>query len=479
MIDAAKGMTYLHNSMPVIIHRDLKSHNLLVDRNFDTKVTDFGLAKSLNSTEDTVMTFCGTMPWTAPEIFAGSGYTTKADVYSYGVVLWELITREEPYKGMHKPQIIVGVSKEGLRPQIPVSCPSELAELMQECWAEDPHTRPLFSEILERLSQMAPPAPACVLGGGPVVAGGLSPNALTQIFKEGMQEDVELTHTWQIMTEDLTFLEEVGRGASSRVFKGKYRGQEVAIKLLNESIDGKHLQEFKKELEIMIQLRCPKVVFFYGAVIRPHLCLVTEFMEKGSLYDIMNDKKVKFGWALVFKLATEAALAVNALHQWKPAIVHRDLKSPNLLVDKRLNIKVADFGLARFTTLNNASSLAKFRGTYAYAAPETFYGTKYSTKSDVYSFGIILWELVMRNMHGSHHRPYSEYSWLKFDFQIIIQTSKKGLRPTLPSECPEPLKQLIIESWDEDPAKRPEFVDILQRLEELTNLYQKERQKNK
>jgi len=89
--DAAQGMNYLHTFSPPIIHRDLKSHNLLVDENFCVKVTDFGLAK-LMSTE-TAKTFCGTMPWTAPEIFKSDGYTTKADIYSFGtafccIVLW-------------------------------------------------------------------------------------------------------------------------------------------------------------------------------------------------------------------------------------------------------------------------------------------------------------------------------------------------------------------------------------------------------
>lgn len=109
-------MNYLHTFSPPIIHRDLKSYNLLVDENFCVKVTDFGLAKSMST--ETAKTFCGTMPWTAPEIFKSDGYTTKADVYSFGIVMWELITREEPYEGMHRPQIIVGVSREGLRPKV-------------------------------------------------------------------------------------------------------------------------------------------------------------------------------------------------------------------------------------------------------------------------------------------------------------------------------------------------------------------------
>jgi serine/threonine protein kinase len=87
-VDAAKGMAYLHYRNPAIIHRDLKSHNLLVDENWKVKVCDFGLSRIYGDTQGNAMTACGTPCWTAPEILRNSHYTTKADVYSFGIVLW-------------------------------------------------------------------------------------------------------------------------------------------------------------------------------------------------------------------------------------------------------------------------------------------------------------------------------------------------------------------------------------------------------
>lgn len=152
--EAAAGMNYLHKHNPPIIHRDLKSHNLLVDDSLTVKVTDFGLAKYLNSDDDNNNTFCGTLPWTAPEIFRAQGYTVKADVYSFGIVLWEIITRGDVYRGLNKPDIILGVTQNTLRPQIPTVCHPGIAELMKMCWDDDPNKRPTFEYIVDSLDKM-------------------------------------------------------------------------------------------------------------------------------------------------------------------------------------------------------------------------------------------------------------------------------------------------------------------------------------
>ena len=151
-MDAARGMNYLHTFSPPIIHRDLKSHNLLVGDNFTIKVTDFGLAKFQE--EDASHTFCGTLPWTAPEVFSGKGYSEKADVYSYAIVLWEMGTRKMPYNGLNKPDIIVGVTTKNLRPPLPIDDANDYyVQLMTDCWNEDPAQRPSFAEVMDRLSQ--------------------------------------------------------------------------------------------------------------------------------------------------------------------------------------------------------------------------------------------------------------------------------------------------------------------------------------
>jgi serine/threonine protein kinase len=152
-LDAARGMNYLHNLTPPIIHRDFKSHNLLVDLHWKVKVCDFGLSKMIEEANAT-MTACGTPAWTAPEVLRNERYTAKADVYSFGVVLWELFSREDPFPGIPPFQVVFIVGNQGRRPAIQPHWPPEWIQLIVECWSENPSLRPSYDAILAKLTTM-------------------------------------------------------------------------------------------------------------------------------------------------------------------------------------------------------------------------------------------------------------------------------------------------------------------------------------
>ena len=145
----------LHSSDPIIIHRDLKSLNLLVDTAWNVKVSDFGLARFKAVTRSGLMTAqCGTFHWMAPEVVAGHKYTEKADVYSFAIDMWELCTRQIPYTGMQPMQVAMAVLTRGLRPAVPPDCPKDYAALMEACWLTEPSVRPSFTEVVDRLAAM-------------------------------------------------------------------------------------------------------------------------------------------------------------------------------------------------------------------------------------------------------------------------------------------------------------------------------------
>mmetsp|Transcript_495 Transcript_495/g.823 ORF Transcript_495/g.823 Transcript_495/m.823 type:complete len:344 (+) Transcript_495:243-1274(+) len=148
-LDCARAVAYLHALTPKIIHRDLKAENLLLDDKFNCKLTDFGLSRGYET--KAVMTVCGTPCWVAPEIFRGEPYTETVDVYSYGVVLWELFCFEKPYQDQDCVELPYLVAKKGLRPEYLKHCPEILNQLMNDCWKEDSGARPAFSEIITRI----------------------------------------------------------------------------------------------------------------------------------------------------------------------------------------------------------------------------------------------------------------------------------------------------------------------------------------
>lgn len=179
-LQVAEGMTYLHNQEPPIIHRDLKSHNIFVHETFTgdddsrsqsersarkdlseesfpqsvvvAKIGDWGSARATLSGSRTMTHGVGTACWLAPEVINHARASKFSDVYSYGIVLWELATREEVYQGLETTQIIAKVANEGLRPPVPMDCPWK--EVMMKCWEEQPMDRLEFGEIVQELNKI-------------------------------------------------------------------------------------------------------------------------------------------------------------------------------------------------------------------------------------------------------------------------------------------------------------------------------------
>ncbi len=151
-LDIAKGVYYLHTHKPPILHRDLKSLNILLDNALTAKLADFGWTRVISKQMTSKI---GTYQWMAPEVINGFRYTEKADVFSFGIILWELATRKPPYYGIDGTEVSKRVANEGMRPKISdKECPGPLLDLMKRCWAKNPEDRPSFGEIIKELESM-------------------------------------------------------------------------------------------------------------------------------------------------------------------------------------------------------------------------------------------------------------------------------------------------------------------------------------
>ncbi|EEF52010.1 serine/threonine/tyrosine-protein kinase HT1 [Ricinus communis] len=144
-IDIARGMQYLHSQG--ILHRDLKSENLLLGEDMCVKVADFGIS-CLESQCGSAKGFTGTYRWMAPEMIKEKHHTKKVDVYSFGIVLWELLTALTPFDNMTPEQAAFAVCQKNARPPLPPACPPAFSHLINRCWSSNPDKRPHFDEIV-------------------------------------------------------------------------------------------------------------------------------------------------------------------------------------------------------------------------------------------------------------------------------------------------------------------------------------------
>jgi predicted Ser/Thr protein kinase len=155
-IDTCLGLAYLHRMN--IMHRDLKCANLLVDNNWTVKVGDFGLSRPIPEKEYT-MTSCGTPAWAAPEVMQHRKYSTKADVFSFAICLWEMTTRQKPYAELEPYQIVIEVAVHNRRPELPNDILPQFADAIKACWKTDPEKRPSFTELVDYFESVKCPEP--------------------------------------------------------------------------------------------------------------------------------------------------------------------------------------------------------------------------------------------------------------------------------------------------------------------------------
>ncbi|KAL9168046.1 hypothetical protein ABFS82_05G135800 [Erythranthe guttata] len=259
----------------------------------------------------------------------------------------------------------------------------------------------------------------------------------------------------EILWEDLQIGERIGIGSYGEVYRAEWNGTEVAVKkFMKQDISDNALAQFKCEVEIMLRLRHPNVVLFMGAVTcPPNMSILTEFLPRGSLYKLLHRPNIQLDEKLRIKMALDVAKGMNYLHSSHPIIVHRDLKTLNLLVDKNWVVKVCDFGMSRLQhhTFLSSKSAA---GTAEWMAPEVLRSEPSNEKSDVYSFGVILWELATLQV------PWTEMN----SMQVVGAVGFQNRRLEIPPIVDPLVSNLISDCWNTDPQARPSFAQIITRL---------------
>jgi len=271
---------------------------------------------------------------------------------------------------------------------------------------------------------------------------------------------------------ELTIDRMIGQGKFSEVFLGHLAGDPVAIKTVHES-------SAWREVELLRTVSHANVIKMLDAMLVDGVIhIIMELCMGGTLFDRLHFTKpttVPLSWPQRMRICTAVASAMEYLHGLMPPIIHRDLKSLNLLLAEPIKtdmdipmIKVADLGLARVlqprgdaripvddetrtASTSDHTKLTMQVGTVQWMAPELITSPSYTGKVDVYSFAIVLYEIAWQRLPfvgepGNH--------------QALLRRVVTGMRPditTLPPGCPEELTALMKVCWESNPAKRPGF----------------------
>ncbi|CAN1280010.1 Serine/threonine-protein kinase STY13 [Linum perenne] len=297
---------------------------------------------------------------------------------------------------------------------------------------------------------------------------------LSRVWSRSTPDKARPKEEWEIDLSKLDIKNQIARGTYGIVYKGTYDNQTVA----DWGEDGMFTvseaairASFRQEVAVWQKLDHPNVTKFVGASMGTSdlkianmpsdghtgraCCVVVEYLPGGTLkqYLIRNRRK-KLPYKVVIQIALDLSRGLSYLHSKR--IVHRDVKTENMLLDNERNLKIADFGVARVEA-QNLSDMTGETGTLGYMAPEVIDGKPYNRRCDVYSFGICLWEIYCCDM------PYPDLSFADVTSAVVRQ----NLRPDIPRCCPSLLGSIMKKCWDAQSEKRPEMAEVVKMLESI------------
>ncbi|MCB1828303.1 MAG: protein kinase, partial [Coxiellaceae bacterium] len=259
----------------------------------------------------------------------------------------------------------------------------------------------------------------------------------------------------------------LGMGGFGVVYQGEYRGETVAIKQLRAHLSQDMMHAFEQETQIMSQLRHDNVLLLHGVCLEPgHLSMVLPYAPKGSLYSVLRNNSEPLEWPTRIQISIDIGKGLNYLHRTNPMILHRDLKSMNVLLFNHYVAKIADFGLSAIkkevTTLSNVNQSPM--GTIPWMAPELFgFQPRYSTKSDIYAYAILLLEIATRKLPYHHVQDVNE-------IRIGVKAGERDTEALATVTDVPPFYSLLIQqAWDQIPEKRPDASNIVKTLENILN----------
>ncbi|GAY34831.1 hypothetical protein CUMW_013580 [Citrus unshiu] len=535
----ARGLAFLHEeSRFKIVHRDIKATNVLLDRDLNPKISDFGLAKLDEEDKTHISTrIAGTIGYMAPE-YALWGYLTyKADVYSFGIVALEIVSGKNNMSYASALEFdctclldwachlqLDGKLVELVDERLGSKYNKEEAERMIKvsllCTNASPSLRPTMSEVVNMLEgktaipDMIPEAGSysqdlrfkalrdqkglrrsqnstATQSQHSISAEFNQASSSTsaaqdlyeineesykkyKVIRDGFMKESDLqTISFTLKqikaaTNNFDSAKKIGEGGFGPVYKGQLAdGTIIAVKQLSsKSRQGN--REFLNEIAMISCLQHPNLVKIHGCCVEgDQLLLVYEYMENNSLAHALfggENSRLKLNWSVRQKICLGIARGLAFLHEESRfKIVHRDIKATNVLLDRDLNPKISDFGLAKLDEEEKTHISTRVAGTIGYMAPEYALWGYLTYKADVYSFGVVALEIVS----GKYNMSYVPDSNCSCLLDWLVD-------PRLGSEFnkveAEKMIKVALLCTNVSPSLRPTMSEVVSMLEGSSNI---------
>uniref|UniRef100_A0A4W6BTP8 Tyrosine-protein kinase n=1 Tax=Lates calcarifer TaxID=8187 RepID=A0A4W6BTP8_LATCA len=450
----ASALSYLETKQ--LVHGNVCAKNILVARRgleLGTtpfiKLSDPGIALNVLSREERLER----IPWIAPEcVDSGTLSDTKADQWSFGVTLLEICNNGDvPLSSSALAKKERFYQQKG---RLAEPSSQELASFISMCLTYEPVERPSFRTVLRELTEDPAISPGETL-----------PDSDPSVFHKRYLKE----------------LRELGEGHFGKVTLYLYdpandgTGERVAVKALKQE-NGHVPDGWIKEIEILKSLYHSNIVKYKGCCTEMGgqvVQLIMEYLPLGSLRDYLPKRKLGVPQCLMF--AQQICMGMEYLHSKR--YIHRDLAARNVLVENDNLVKIGDFGLTKYIPEGEIYYRVREDGdspVFWYAI-ECLKESKFSFSSDIWSFGVTLYEILTRCDH--RQSPPVKFSEMmgatqgQMTVMVLIKLLEKNLRLPCPKDCPHEVKLLMEQCWAADPAQRPSFGPLIEKLEAIRRTY--------
>nr|XP_043611742.1 uncharacterized protein LOC122583401 [Erigeron canadensis] len=413
-LDIARGLDYLHSSTkdkPTILHRDIKSANVLLDNNWNAKIADFGLSKRrpMNQKRSTIMTnmLAGTEGYIDPEYKATGKLKKESDIYSFGIVLFEIMSGRLAYDKSFYVGEEKGIPSLARR----LFCEGKLKEMV------DPNLKQAYGNIfminrgldqnsLDTFSKIAYQCIEESQSKRPTMGTVISELEKALSYEENHKDKLNISiEDIKLATQNFNDMNYVGSGRYWKAYKGEVSHANddghttVIVKRCDTQYDKKDHQ-FLCELDILFKFKHINIIDVVGYCNEmDERIVVYENLSKGSLDKYLNDASLT--WMKRLKICIDVARGIEFLHKGKAdemgdVVIHGRIKSANILVDGDWNAKISNFDMS--STFPQSKEFVDFinddNETLGYLDPREMGQSLVYPHSDIYSMGVVLYEIL-------------------------------------------------------------------------------------